>query len=163
METKEIILKTSDNYIVTVDEKIVKKSKLISGLIEDYGSDGETPLNEIDKNTLDTVIEYLQHYSTIEPKKIPTPFPERTDETFFKGILNDNWTYDYLKKMGIEKAIKLVNAANYLQIDGLLDILAAFLAHEMSNCDVEEARKKFGIECDMTEKEAAEYDKYPLD
>ena len=55
--------------------------------------------------------------------------------------------------MSIEQAIKLVNVANYLQIDGLLDILAAFLAHEMSNCDVEKARKKFGIECDMTEKE----------
>ena len=45
--------------------------------------------------------------------------------------------------MTIEEAIKLVNAANYLQIDGLLDILAAFFVHEMSNCDVEDARIKF--------------------
>ena len=163
MEVKEIILKTSYNYIVAVDELILKKSKLIKEMIEECGDDGEILLNQVDKNTLDTIIEYLQHYNTMEPKKIPTPFPERTDEKFFKDIQNDSWTYDYLKKMGIEQAIKLVNAANYLQIDGLLDILAAFLAHEMSNCDVEEARKKFGIECDMTEKEAAEYDKYPLD
>ena len=31
------------------------------------------------------------------------------------------------------------------------------------NAEIEEARKKFGIECDMTEEEIAEIDKYPLD
>jgi hypothetical protein len=72
-------------------------------------------------------------------------------------------TYNYLTKLDIEAAINLVNAANYLQIDGLINLLAAKLAHEMCNCEVEEARKKFGIECDMTEEEVAEYDKYPLD
>jgi len=33
----------------------------------------------------------------------------------------------------------------------------------MCNCDVEEARKNFVIECDMTEEEVVEFDKYPLD
>ena len=63
----------------------------------------------------------------------------------------------------MEGLINLVNAANYLQIDGLINIIAAKLAHEMCNCEVEEARKKFGIECDMTEEEIPEIDKYPLD
>ena len=89
---KEAKLKTSDGYIVAVDEKILKKSKLIKELIEECGDDGEIPLNQVDKNTLDTIIEYLQHYNTMEPKKIPTLFPEKIDETFFKGILNDSWT-----------------------------------------------------------------------
>ena len=57
----------------------------------------------------------------------------------------------------------IINADNYLQIDGLINILAAKLAHEMCNCDVEEQRRKFGIEGDMTEEEIAEYDNYPLD
>ena len=99
----------------------------------------------------------------MEPKEIPKPFPERTDEEFMKGILNDQWTYDYLTNQTLEELINLVNAADYLQIDGLINIIAAKLAHEKSNCTVEEARKKFGIECDMTEEEIAEIDKYPLD
>ena len=37
------------------------------------------------------------------------------------------------------------------------------MAHEMCNCEIEEARQKFGIECDMTEEEIAEIDQYPLD
>ena len=112
---------------------------------------------------MELIIKYLEHYKDTEPKEIPKPFPERTDDAFLKSILNDDWTFDYLQGMTLEESINLVNAANYLQIDGLINILAAKLAHEMCNCEVEEARKKFGIECDMTEEEVAEYDKYPLD
>ena len=99
----------------------------------------------------------------MEPKEIPKPFPERTDEEFMKGILNDEWTYNYLTSQSLEDLINLVNAANYLQIDGLINIIAAKLAHEMCNCEGEEARQKFGIESDLTEEEIAEIDKYPLD
>ena len=63
----------------------------------------------------------------------------------------------------MEDTINLVNSAEYLQIEGLLNLLTAKITHEMCNCDVEEIRKKFGIECYITEEEIAEYDKYPLD
>ena len=99
----------------------------------------------------------------MEPKEIPKPFPERTDDEFLRGILNDDWTFDFLKNFSIEDAYSLVDAANYLQIEGLINILAAKLAHEMCNCEIEEARQKFGIECALTEEEIAEIDKYPLD
>ena len=70
----------------------------------------------------------------MEPKEIPKPFPERTDEEFMKGILNDEWTYNYLASQSLEDLINLINAANYLQIDGFINIIAAKLAHEMCNC-----------------------------
>ena len=166
MEAKSKKLKSSDNVVKEVEIDLLMKSKLLKGLIEDYqGDDEEIPLNEVDAINLDLIIQYLTHYKDTEPKEIPKPFPERTDEEFLKGILNDEWTYDYLseKKISLEGLINLVNAANYLQIDGLINIIAAKLAHEMCNCEVEDARKKFGIECDMTEEEIAEIDKYPLD
>ena len=164
MEAKTKKLKSSDNVVKEVEIDLLMKSKLLKGLIEDYqGDDEEIPLNEVDAKNLDLIIEYLTHYKDTEPKEIPKPFPERTDEDFLKGILNDEWTYTYLTNQSLEGLINLVNAANYLQIDGLINIIAAKLAHEMCNCEVEEARKKFGIECDMTEEEIAEIDKYPLD
>ena len=157
-------LKSSDNKTFIVPSDILKKVKLISSLIEDAIEDNESILlNEVDSKNLELVLEYLEHYKNEEPKEIPKPFPERTDDEFLRSILNDEWTFDFLQKLSIEDAINLVNSANYLQINGLIDILAAKLAHEMCNCEVEEARKKFGIECDMTEEEIAEYDKYPLD
>ena len=163
---KKVKLKTSDNIIKEVDSDILMKSKLLRGLFEDLEPEELEEiiaLNGVDSKYLDLIIKYLEHYKDMEPKEIPKPFPERTDEEFMKGILNDQWTYEYLTNQTLDELINLVNAADYLQIDGLINIIAAKLAHEKSNCTVEEARKKFGIECDMTEEEIAEIDKYPLD
>ena len=172
IDTKKLVkIKTYDSKIYEVPDDIIIKSKLLDGLIEDYDyfndKDAEIiALSEVDSINFDLIIDYLQHYKDKEPKEIPKPFPERTDEEFLRSIMDNDdndWTYNFISKLSIEEAINLMNAADYLQIDGLINILAAKLAHEMCNCEVEEARKKFGIECDMTEEEVAEYDKYPLD
>ena len=150
---------SSDNVEKEVDLDLLKKSKLLENCNE-----GEViPLKEVDSKNLDLIIMYLEHYKNMEPKEIPKPFPERTDDEFLRGILNDDWTFDFLKNFSIEDAVSLVDAANYLQIEGLINILAAKLAHEMCNCEIEEARQKFGIEGDMTEEEIAEIDSYPSD
>ena len=152
-------LKSSDGKLYEVPYDVIKKSKLLENSNED---ENVILLNEIDSKNFDLVLQYLNHFKDKEPKEIPKPFPERTDEEFFRSILDDDWTYNFLQ-MSIEDAISLVNAADFLQLDGLINLLAAELAHEMCNCEVEEARRKFGIECDMTEEEIEEYDKYPLD
>ena len=164
MESGEVKLKSSDGKIFEVPIDILQKSKLFTDINQnDEDEKNEIELKEVDGKNLERIIEYLKHYKDIEPKEIPKPFPERTDDAFLRSILNDDWTFDYIQSMTLEEAINLINAANYLQIDGLINILAAKLAHEMCNCDVEEQRRKFGIECDMTEEEIAENDKYPLD
>ena len=150
---------SSDNVEKEVDLDLLKKSKLL----ENYSEGEVIPLKEVDNKNLDLIIMYLEHYKNMEPKEIPKPFPERTDDEFLRGILNDDWTFDFLKNFSIEDAYSLVDAANYLQIEGLINILAAKLAHEMCNCEIEEARQKFGFECNMTEEEIAEIDNYPLD
>ena len=165
-----IKIRTRDKKMYKVQVDILLKSKLLVGLVQDYidfiiEDDEIIELPEVDSKNLELVIDYLQHYKDKEPKEIPTPFPERTDEEFLRGILDNDdndWTYNFISKLSIEEAIDLTNAADYLQIKGLIDLLGAKLAHEVCNCDVEESRKKFGIECDMTEEEVAEYDKYPL-
>ena len=164
MESGEVKLKSSDGKIFEVPIDILQKSKLFADINQsDEDEENEIELKEVDGKNLERIIEYLKHYKDIEPKEIPKPFPDRTDDAFLRSILNDDWTFDYIQSMTLEEAINLINAANYLQIDGLINILTAKLSHEMCNCDVEEQRRKFGIECDMTEEEIAEYDKYPLD
>ena len=159
MESNTVILISSDNITREVDPDILKKAKLF----EDCRGGDKIPLNDIDSKNLDLIIKYLEHYKDMEPKEIPKPFPENTDDSFFRGILNDDWTFNYLNNLSVADAVNLTNAANYLMIDGLINILAAKLAYEMINCDIEEARQKFGIEADLTEEEIAEIDKYPLD
>ena len=164
MESRIVKLKSKDNQIYEVSIDLLEKAKLISGIVEDASDEDDTIfLREIDEINLIRIIDYLVHYQKEEPKEIPKPFPDRTDDAFLRSILNDDWTFDFLQNMTLDEGINLINAANYLEINGLINILAAKLAHEMCNCEVEEARRKFGIECDMTEEEIAEYDKYPLD
>ena len=164
MESKIVKLKSKDNQIYEVSIDLLEKAKLISGIVDDASDEDDTIfLREIDEINLIRIIDYLVHYQKEEPKEIPKPFPDRTDDAFLRSILNDDWTFDFLQNMTLDEGINLINAANYLEINGLINILAAKLAHEMCNCEVEEARRKFGIECDMTEEELAEYDKYPLD
>ena len=159
-ELKSGIVKliSSDNVMKEVDIDILKKSKLL----EDFGEGEVIHLKEVDNKNLDLIIKYLVHYKNMEPKEIPKPFPDRTDDEFFRGILNDDWTFDFLKNISLEDTINLTNAANFMQIDGLINILAAKVAHEMCNCEIEEARNKFEIQGDLTEEELAEIDKYPL-
>ena len=164
MESQKVQLKSSDNVIFEVPVDILQKAKLLSDLLYEASEEKETIfLREVGSFSLEKIIQYLEHYKDFEPKEIPKPFPERTDDAFLRGILNDDWTFDFLQQMSLGELFNLVNSANYLQIEGLINIIAAKLAHEMCNCEIEEARKKFGIECDMTEEEIAEIDKYPLD
>ena len=81
MDAKTKKLKSSDGTVKEVDIELLKKSKLLNGLVEDYqGDDDEIPLNEVDAANLELIIEYLTMYKDKEPKEIPKPFPERTDE-----------------------------------------------------------------------------------
>ena len=157
-------LKSNEKKIFEVPIDILWKSKLISGIVEDASDQNrEILLKYLNNKQLEKVIEYLQHYKNIEPKQIPKPFPTSTDDDFLRSILNDDWTFNYVQSLSLEETMLLMNCSYYLEINGLYEILGAKVAHEMANCDVEEARKKFGIECDMTEEEMAEIDKYPLD
>ena len=150
----KVKLKTKDKKIYEVPIDLCKKVKFISWLVEQACEEKKIILlREVEAKEFEKVLDYLKHYKNFEPKKIPKPFPERTDEKFLRSILNDDWTFDFLQQFNLEDAISIVNAANYLEIDGLINILAAKLAHEMCNCDAEEARRKFGIErdCDTDE------------
>ena len=160
MSCRKVKIKTSDKKIYEVPIDILRKAKLISGLVEQASDESKIILlREVEGKHLEQILQYLKHYKNFEPKKIPKPFPERTDESFFRGILNDEWTFNYLQGFSIEEAVPIVNGAHYLRIKGLLRILAAKFAYETCNCDVEEAREKFGIECDMTEEEVARIDR----
>ena len=160
---EEIVIKTSDNFTIKVETKYFAKSKFLQGLIDDYGdNDEEIPLMEINKKNLDYVMNYLKTFEKEDPKDIPKPFPEKVDEEFFKEAVGEK-VYNFLKEIKDGDFIDLLNTANYLSIDGLVQIISAKLAFEMCNCDIEEARKKFGINCDMNENEIKEIEKYPLD
>ena len=153
-----IKLKSSDGEIFEVEENYLNKSKVLCELKEFLKPDEELYVKEVEGKTLSKVIEYLKHYVNEEPKEIPKPLPSAD----LKQLLSE-WDYNYISPFSLYETVDLVNAANYLDINGLVNLASARVASEMINCSVEEARKKFGIKEDMTEEELNEMDKYPLD
>ena len=166
IETK-VKLISSENDERIIDINLLKQSETLKTIYESYNDSNtiqEVPLKEISTKNLDLIIKYLEHYKDKEIKEVQKPFPEQVDEAMFKKLLNDDeFIFQYLKELQIPDTISLINAANHLQIIKLVTFLQAKLAYEMCNCDIEKAREKMGIVCDMTDEEKAEMDKYPLD
>lgn len=155
---REIILKTSDGQEFHIKEKAASRSKLIKDILTDYQDENIIPLPEVDGKTLTKILEYLEHYVNSEPKEIPKPLK---DSHLEKVI--DKWDADYILPLSKEECVNIVNAANYMDIPSLLQLACAKIAASMIDLPIAQIQKEFGIENDMTEEEAAEYDKYPID
>ena len=153
---KKIISKEGEEFFL--DVKSLELSKFLKDFNNDF-PDKEIPLNEVDSKTLKKIIKYLKRYTGEEkPREIPKPLSSGD----LKPLLSE-FDYNFISSISLQDCVDLVNAANYLDIPGLCDLICARFASEMLNCEVEEARAKFSIECDMTPEEVEEYEKYPLD
>ena len=156
--SRTIKLKSSDGEMLEIKDKYLKRVKYFEERKENLNLDEEITLNEIDSKTLNKIIEFLMHYETEDPKKIPRPLPGHDLKTFLP-----KWDYNYISQISLEEAITLVNAANYLNIDELVNLACAKIGVELINCPIEEAREKFGVKGDFTEEELKEMDKYSIE
>ena len=135
---KTIKVKSSDGKVIELSTKAASKSKLLSGVIQDYPEDSEFPLNKINGATLEKVKEYLVHYQDSEPKQIEKPllkdFKDCVDEWDYKFIGDDN-----------DQILALIFAANFMDIKPLLDLAAAKVATLIRGTTTESIRKDFEI------------------
>ena len=149
MSSKTIKLKTIDNKIYEVPIHLLRKVKLISGMLEQASDEGRIILlSEVKGNILELILEYLRHYKNYEPKKFSTPFPRKANKNFLKEILNDEWTFNFLQKLSIYELVTLNDAAEYLQIKGLDRILTAKISYDMNRLDMDEVKEKLGLDFD---------------
>ena len=88
-------------------------------------------------------------------------FNKELSDTAVENVI-EKWDADYILPIPKEECVSIINAANYMDIPSLLQLACAKIAALMMDLPVEEIQKEFGIENDMTEEEAAEYDKYPI-
>ena len=150
-------LKTTDGQLFEIEENCLDRAKFFKDLKDIMNLNNEIKV-DADSKSLKRIIEYLKHYLNEEPKEIPKPLPNSD----LKQVL-DEWDYNYISPLSIEETIDLINAANYMGIEGLINLCSSRIASEMTNCSIEEVRAKFGIQPNMTEEEIKYYTKYPLD
>lgn len=126
------VLLTSDGVSVAVPSRYVRKSKTIDNMLSDIGADEDTPIPvPIDQKTLLAVVQFLKEEDDLEfPPVSISPLGEQ--------------------RSPMEK---IIDAANFLDIQELLDLACQHVAAVMDTLSVDELRVLLGEVDDLTEEE----------
>ncbi len=134
-------LKSDDNQIFEIETESLKLSAFLSNLILDFpDEEDEIPINGVNGKYLKLIVDFLNHYKTEEIKEIPKPLP-----TGDLSLYIPQWDYNYINNLSLEETIELLNAAQILDINDLINLASAKIGSEMLNGTVGEVLDKFTI------------------
>ena len=146
----KITLVSSDGQKFEISAKAAKRSVVINKMIEDFAEQTEFPINNVNGKNLEKITEYLKHYENTEPKPIAQPLPSKN----FKECV-DEWTFGFLPTQ-LEDVFDLFQGANFMDIQSLMELMAAKIANVISNKTADEIRSTFNISNDFTKEEEAQ-------
>lgn len=115
-------------------------STLISDMVVASGSDGEVPVPNVKTEVLGKVLEYCQYHKGTLPQVIPKPL--KSANLIECGV--DGFDCKYID-VEQDLIFALIQAANYLDIKGLLDLACAKVASMIKGRSVQEIRDTFNI------------------
>ena len=136
---ENITLISSESKSLVISVKSAKRAKLIQDFFNDFPYD-EMNLNLFDYATLNKIKDYLDHYKDIEPKEILFPLPNKD----FKNCVDD-WDLKYINLDNIEDIFKIMNAANFLNIEPLVNLTCAKIASLIKGKNPAEIRNLFNL------------------
>ncbi|KAG7565487.1 SKP1 component dimerization [Arabidopsis suecica] len=139
MSKKIFVLTSSDGDSFQIDEAVAFQSAMIKGMDEDKCADNGIPLPNVTSKILLLVIEYCKKHVV-----------ESEEEDLKK------WDTEFMKKMEQSIVFDVMMAANYLNIQSLIDLTCKTVADFLSGKTPEEIRAYFKIKNDFTPEEEAE-------
>jgi len=147
-DARMVKLKSSDGEVFTIDYRAAMCSTTIKTMFDDLGmDDGEEvpiPLPNVDAITLKKVIEWVEHH---KDDPVPTEDDEKKEDDLFS-----TWDAQYLR-VDENTIFELTLAANYLHINGLLNLTCKVIANMLRGKTPEWCREHFGIVNDFTPEE----------
>ena len=143
-EDHEIVKLTSnDDRSFETTVGVAKRALTIRNLIADCDLDNAIPLPNVNGDILEKVLEYLKHHAE-------TLSPVAGDD----GAREMHpWDVDFCAKQNQDDIFGLIQAANYLDIDDLLDVTCKAIANMIKGKTTEEIRTLFNIVNDFTPEE----------
>ena len=153
----KITLISSDGKQINVDVDAAKMSATIKTMLEDLnigdGDDEAVPLPNVDDETLELFIKWAEYHKA-DP---PAPEDDETKEKRTDDI--SRWDEDFLLPVPSSTFFKLMVAANYLDVKGLLDLTCKKVASMIKGKTPEEIQKRFKFDNDFTETEQGQISK----
>ncbi|KAI8539776.1 hypothetical protein RHMOL_Rhmol09G0208900 [Rhododendron molle] len=140
---EKLTLKSSDGEEFLIEKHVALQSTLIQAMLDsDCSSADVIPLPKIDARTLALVLDYCKKHAGASSSS-------KQEEL-------NGFDSEFLKDMDIGALFNLVLAANFMEIKGLLDVVAQKIADTIKDKPHQEVREMFHVENDYTlEEEAA--------
>lgn len=133
-----------------VSLEAAKMSLLFRDILGDSeGKENIIPVPDTSSETLELVLEYMEHYVNRPVKTLERPLKHPIEN------LVDKWDLEFLhNKLHIDKGhaslFEVMQAANFLNINGLLDLTCGCVANMIRGKNAEQIREMFKIENDFT-------------
>ncbi|XP_010413609.1 PREDICTED: SKP1-like protein 5 [Camelina sativa] len=148
MSKKMIELKSSDGDSFTIDEDVATQSQTLKNMVDDDCVKTTIPL-QITSKILKIVIEYCEKHKHVVVSDSSTV--EESKEDLKK------WDAEFMKTIEHSILFDVMMAANYLNIQSLLDLTCQTVADLLSAGKTpEELRAQFNIVKDLTDEEEAD-------
>lgn len=171
-EKPPLVLVSEDGVEVPISRAAARMSHMLRLLMEDACADGPIPATNVHSDVLQLVVEYCEkhgpHYDPEASERARNPFPPFPVElsptvSSIKPVtyvdpdphrLKD-WDKDFIA-LDNSTLFEIILAANYLNIEDLLDLGTTTVADMMRGKKPEEIREIFEIENDYTPEQEAE-------
>ncbi|KAH8269863.1 hypothetical protein KR018_008143 [Drosophila ironensis] len=143
-----IRLESSDKEIFDTDKEIVQCSETIRTVLEDLGDESDNSVLPLPKvNSL--ILKKVLHWATYHKDD---PQVAEEDENRENRTDISSWDADFLK-VDQGTLFELILAANYLNIQGLLDVTCKTVANMIRGKTPQEIRDTFAIRNDSLPQE----------
>jgi S-phase kinase-associated protein 1 len=118
--------------------------------VESGSSESEKiPLQNVEKEEMEEIIIFCKYYNENPLEEIEKPI--KSDK--MEENVSDKWYADFIDKFDNDKLMKILLAANYMDIKSLINLAAAKIASQIKDKTPKEIRERFGIENDFTKEE----------
>eukprot|EP00903_Cladosiphon_okamuranus_P017260 g15905.t1 len=138
-DTVTLVSMDGDSFVV--DSSSVVVSKLLAAMVDGPSAAKEIPLPNMRSSVVAKVVEFCQHNRKEPMKNIPQPIPHGMAVSDYV----QEWYSGFIKGLGDELLFETLLAANYLDLQPLLEICAATVGLRMMNKTPDEVRREFNI------------------
>lgn len=151
------VITNDDKKFKDVKGDILEQCKLIQEMLgepddDDNGEQQEIPLPNLTGDVFEKVLTYMNHHVDNPAKPIEKPL--KSDK--MAEVLEDPFDVEFIKDTPLEMDFRLLLAANYLNIDGLLDLMCGKVASRLKGLTPEQIHEKYGIVTTLTKEEEAQ-------
>lgn len=140
----------SEDAKICIPRSMILCSKLVKTMLEGEKDNLVIPLPSVDFTSLQKIVEFVKFYHV-------NPLPEIVKPLKTNQLIDavPKWYADFVDSMPLHDLMNLLHAANYMNIQPLLDLICCKIASMIKGKTTEEIRQTFNIVNDFTPEEEA--------